>query len=242
MESRTVIFIDRYTNKISLLMNKRAIFAFDFSMNKPAMCCLVKNEISFYTWPTHVDEFTYDALSKCNVNVINRGLPPIKDKSLNEHELICEHVTRAVNLAGMIVNTVLEILEKNHITVYDVIISNEGFAFAAKGDAALDLSGYKYILMHAFMSKGFTDFRTYSPITIKATAGCAKKGSKKEDMITKLGEENNDLHLFIHTIYRHPEMLKKKTAYVNCVDDLADAYWCLKTTVKKENISCILSD
>ena len=109
-------------------------------------------------------------------------------------------------------------------------------------DAALDLSGYKYILMHAFMSKGFTEFRTYSPITIKATAGCAKRGSKKEDMITRLGEENNDLHLFIHTIWGHSEILKKKTAYVNCVDDLADAYWCLKTTAKKENISCILSD
>lgn len=223
-------------------MDKRAIFAFDFSMNKPAMCCLVKNEISFYAWPTLVDEFTYDALTKCNVNVINRGLPPIKDKSLNEHELICEHVTRAVNLAGMIVDTVLEILAKHNLTVYDAIISNEGFAFAAKGDAALDLSGYKYILMHAFMAKGFADFRTYSPITIKATAGCAKRGSKKEDMINKLGEENNDLHLFIHTILNHPEILKKKTAYVNCVDDLTDAYWCLKTTVKKENISCILSE
>ena len=223
-------------------MNKRAIFAFDFSMNKPAMCCLVKDEISFYAWPTLVDEFTYDALTKCNVNVITRGLPPIKDKSLNEHELICEHVSRAVNLAGMIVDTVLEVLEKNNLTPSDAIISNEGFAFASKGDAALDLSGYKYILMHAIMSKGFTEFRTYSPITIKATAGCAKRGSKKEDMIIKLGEENNDLHLFIHTIWGHSEILKKKTAYVNCVDDLADAYWCLKTTVKKENISCILSD
>ena len=59
-------------------------------------------------------------------------------------------------------------------------------------------------------------------------------------MIIKLGEESNDLHLFIHTIWGHSEILKKKTAYVNCVDDLADAYWCLKTTVKKENISCLV--
>ena len=106
-------------------MNKRAIFAFDFSMNKPAMCCMVKNEISFYAWPTQVDTFTYNALTKCKVNVISRGLPPIKDKSLNEHELICEHVSRAVNLAGMIVDTVLEILEKNNLTSSDAIISNE---------------------------------------------------------------------------------------------------------------------
>lgn len=227
---------------MSSFMSTPAIFAFDFSMNKPAMCCLVRNKIEFYTWPSLIDDYTYNALTKCDVKTFNRNLSPIKNKSLNENELICEHVTRSVNLAGMIVNTVVEILEKNSLTPKDAIISNEGFAFAAKGDAALDLSGYKYILMHAFMAKGFTEFRTYSPITIKSTAGCAKKGSKKEDMINKLAEENQDLHLFIHTVAGHTEILKKKTAYVNCVDDLTDAYWCLKTTVKKENINCILSE
>mgnify|MGYP002508152994 CR=1 FL=1 len=139
-------------------------------------------------------------------------------------------------------DVLLPILEKNNLTPNEAIISNEGFAFAAKGDAALDLSGYKYILMHAFMSKGFKKFKTYSPITIKSTAGCAKKGSKKEDMINKLSEEHQDLHLFIHTVASHPELLKKKTAFINCVDDLTDAYWCLKTTVKKETLNCILSE
>lgn len=223
-------------------MSTPAIFAFDFSMNKPAMCCLVRDKIDFFVWPSIVDDYTYNALTNCNVNTFNRNLPPIKNKSLDENELICEHVTRAVNLAGMIVTKVIEILEKNNLTPNEAIISNEGFAFAAKGDAALDLSGYKYILMHAFMSKGFKKFKTYSPITIKSTAGCAKKGSKKEDMINKLSEEHQDLHLFIHTVASHPELLKKKTAFINCVDDLTDAYWCLKTTVKKENLNCILSE
>ena len=32
----------------------------------------------------------------------------------------------------------------------------------------------------------------------------------------------------------------KKTAFVNCVDDLVDAYWCLKTTIEKENLNISL--
>ena len=32
---------------------------------------------------------------------------------------------------------------------------------------------------------------------------------KKDDMITALGNEDNDLHLFIHTIRDHNDILKK---------------------------------
>ena len=223
-------------------MKHPPIFAFDFSMNKPAMCCLVEDKISFYAWPLKVDKVTYEKLSSCDVNVIDRKLEPIKDKSLDESQLILEHVTRASDLAKLIVETIFEVLKPYNYNIGDIIIANEGFAFAAKGDAALDLSGYKYILMKELISNGFKIFKTYSPITIKSTAGCAKKGMGKDDMITTLGKENNELHLFIHTISGHNEMLRKKTSYVQCVDDLTDAYWCLKTVVKKEDIKCILNE
>ena len=95
--------------------------------------------------------------------------------------------------------------------------------------------------MKELIDAGFKIFKTYSPITIKSTAGCAKKGMGKDSMITALGKEDNDLHLFIHTIWGHNEILRKKTSYVMCVDDLTDAYWCLKTVVKKENIDCVLN-
>lgn len=223
-------------------MKHPPIFAFDFSMNKPAMCCLIENKISFYTWPLKNDNVTNQKLTSCDVIVIDRGLEPIKDKSLDESQLILEHVSRASNLAKFIVHDILEILEPYNYNIEDVIIANEGFAFAAKGDAALDLSGYKYILMKELIDNGFKKFKTYSPITIKSTAGCAKRGMGKEDMITALGKEDNDLHLFIHTIWGHNEILRKKTAYIHCVDDLTDAYWCLKTVVKKEKIDCILNE
>ena len=222
-------------------MKHKPIFAFDFSMNKPAMACLIENELSFYIWPLNIDKVAQEKLDSCDINIVNRKLNPIKDKSLNESELIIEHVARSTNLAKLIVGTILKIIRPYNYNIDDIIIANEGFAFAAKGDAALDLSGYKYILMKELIDNGFSNFKTYSPITIKSTAGCAKKGMKKDDMITALGNEDNDLHLFIHTIRDHNDILKKKTSYVMCVDDLADAYWCLKTVVKKEDIDCILN-
>ena len=222
-------------------MKHKPIFAFDFSMNKPAMACLIENELSFYIWPLNIDKVAQEKLDSCDINIVNRKLTPIKDKSLNESELIIEHVTRSTNLAKLIVGTILKIIRPYNYNIDDIIIANEGFAFAAKGDAALDLSGYKYILMKELIDNGFSNFKTYSPITIKSTAGCAKKGMKKDDMITALGNEDNDLHLFIHTIRDHNDILKKKTSYVMCVDDLADAYWCLKTVVKKEDIDCVLN-
>lgn len=222
-------------------MKHTPIFAFDFSMNKPAMACLIENELSFYIWPLSIDKVAQEKLDSCDINIVNRKLNPIKDKSLNESELIIEHVTRSTNLAKLIVGAILKIIRPYNYNIDDIIIANEGFAFAAKGDAALDLSGYKYILMKELIDNGFSNFKTYSPITIKSTAGCAKKGMKKDDMITALGNEDNDLHLFIHTIRDHNDILKKKTSYVMCVDDLADAYWCLKTVVKKEDINCVLN-
>lgn len=219
-----------------------AIFAFDFSMNKPAMCSLINNKINFYVWPASVDNFTINALEASHIHVFHRDIPPIKDKSLNEHELICEHVNRAANLANLITSAILEIASKNNIDVSNIIIANEGLAFGSSGDAVLDLSGYKYILMYTLMSKGIKTFKTYSPIAIKSTAGCAKRGLKKEDMIAKLSEENQDLHPFIHTLACHSETLKKKTAFVKCVDDLTDAYWCLRTVIKKEELNTIFSE
>ena len=95
--------------------------------------------------------------------------------------------------------------------------------------------------MYKLISEGFTDLRTYAPLTIKSTAHCSKKGMKKEDMIQKMKDEP-DVHWFIHLLKTDESQLKKKTAFVKCVDDLTDAYWCLKTIIKKENIKCILSD
>ena len=37
-----------------------AIFAFDFSCNKPAMTSYINNVIEFYIWPSDIDSKSYD--------------------------------------------------------------------------------------------------------------------------------------------------------------------------------------
>lgn len=208
------------------------IFAFDFSMNKPAMCSYINSTLEFFVWPSAIDTKSSEKLRDCDINITNRNLPPITSQGLNEHELILDHLKRSVDLGNIIADTIENSLSKHNITdKSNIIISNEGFAFSANGNAALDLSGYKYILLYILYQRGFRNFRTYSPITIKKTAGCSKRGLGKDDMIKAVSEQNIDKHKFIKTLHDCPEELKKKTAFVLCTDDLADSYWCLRTTL-----------
>lgn len=214
-----------------------SLFAFDFSMSKPALCTYVNNKIDFYCFPMNLDDKSITKLEDVNVKVYNRGLNSIDKKNFNSNSLVLEHIKRANELSEMILKVILDIVDKNNIDKENVIIASEGLSFASKGDAMLDLSGYKYVLLSKLYSQGFTNIKTYSPISIKSVAGCAKKGEKgKLPMITKIMEEKPNIHNFIDCLKYSPEELKKKTAFVNCVDDLVDAYWCLKTTIEKENL------
>ena len=71
---------------------------------------------------------------------------------------------------------------------YKVVVTSEGLSFMSKGDAGLNLAGYKFV----FLGKVYENFdrerltiKTYPPMTIKSTAGCAGKHKydKKEPMI-----------------------------------------------------------
>lgn len=214
-------------------MNK-PIFAFDFSCSKPAICTYIDNKISYAVFPAKIDDITFEKLKAADIQIFNRNLNPIsKNNTLSDSELIIEQVTRAKNLANMIVSYIIQTLENTNHSIDETIIANEGFSFASSGNAVLDLSGYKYILMSHLIDAGFKDFRTFAPITIKKTAGCSKRGMGKEDMIKSAGIAEQG-HNFNITIKNTPEKLKKKTAWIQCVDDLADAYWCMRTVIEKD--------
>jgi hypothetical protein len=208
----------------------KAIFAFDFSCNKPAMTSYINGVINFYVWPSEIDDKSYDRLTSCDVIIHNRNLEKIKEKSLDQHELILEHTHRAIDLSNIILDLIDYLVHKNNIDKDDVIIANEGFAFSAKGDAALQLAGYKYILMERLIDRGYKNLKTYSPITIKKTAGCSKKGLGKDAMIEAMSRQDDDHHL-ISILKNDPDYLKKKSNYVLCMDDIADSYWNLKTCI-----------
>lgn len=212
----------------------KPIFALDFSCSKPALCMYIDNKISYAVFPAKADGTTIEKLRTADVYVINRDLEPIsKSNKLSDSELIIEQVTRARQLAHMILTCIMQTLDETGHKIEEAIIANEGFSFASSGNAVLDLAGYKYILMNELINAGFRDFRTYAPITIKKTAECSKKGMGKEDMIQAAGKAELN-HKFNRLISEKPEELKKKTAWIPCVDDLADAYWCMRTVIEKD--------
>lgn len=218
--------------------NNYTIFSFDFSINKPAMCIYHNDKIYFYTWPLNIDEKSYNRLKDCNINIVNRNLNSIDKKKFDSNSLVLEHVKRCNELINLIYNDILNFINENNIDINNVIISSEGLSYGSNGDATLNLAAYKQVLLNKFYENGLTNIKTYSPISIKATAGKSKKGeTSKTKMIDAIKEENPKNHIFIETLIYNSEKLKKKTAYIQTIDDLVDAYWCLKTTIIKENLN-----
>ena len=225
------------------------IFAFDFSLNKPALSAYVESELSFHVFPMNMDSKSEEMLCDAGCEVINRGWGKIHDEAPNSHELIVKHVERAYSLATIIIEKMVEILHRHYSVdeirnvVPESYVINEGLAFAANGDAALDLSGYKYIFMMKMMEYGFKNFYTYQPTSIKSVAGCAKRGEgkTKDRMIEAFRQDNLIMNKFKEVILNSPDDLKKKTAYVECVDDIADSYWNLITFMKRDGKSILSS-
>lgn len=214
----------------------KTIISFDFSINKPAMCIYHNNKLYFYTWPLNIDNKSIEILRQCDVNVYNRNLQPINKKQYDSNSLVYEHVKRSSSLTNLIINDIMSFIKFHNIDKKNIIISSEGLSYASNGDATLNLAAYKQVLLTKLYENDLVNIKTYSPITIKATAGKSKKGEgSKTSMIDAIKEEEKN-HKFIEILSTNDNLLKKKTAYIQTVDDLVDAYWCLKTTLKKEDL------
>ena len=217
----------------------KSIFAFDFSINKPAMCAYINNDIYFYTWPLNLDEKSEIHLKNSGVKVKNRNLNPINKKDYNSHTLVVEHIKRSSDLINLIINDIKKLIDDHNININDIIISTEGLSFGSKGDATLNLAAYKQVFLNELYKLGIENIKTYSPITIKSVAGCSGKGSQSKnnmiDAITNIDSIGTS-HMFIKMLKFDPSYLKKKTSFMATVDDLVDAYWCLQTTIVKENL------
>ena len=84
------------------------IFAFDFSCSKPALCINTGGEISYAVFPSKADKVTEEKLTSVGVEVFNRNLDPIsKNSTLSDSNLIIEQVSRAKDLADMIVSYII---------------------------------------------------------------------------------------------------------------------------------------
>ena len=208
------------------------LIGFDFSCNKPACCVDIDGKYKFLTWPLGIDEKSIIKLENAGVQVLNRERIP--GELLNSSDKFRWHVKMADNLSKLIVSDVNKLVGVRN----DVVIAFEGASFGSKGDAGLQLAGYRYILTNELGKLyGLDNIYTYAPLTIKSIAGCATKDKKgKLCMINELAAQDIK-HLFVEILRDDPQALKKKTNFVATVDDLADAYWVLQTLKNKEQLS-----
>ena len=198
----------------------------DFSCNKPACCILKNNKYDFCLWPLELDDKSIVKLEAASVSVNSR---PRLEMGTDSSEKFRWHIAMANELVSRIIETI-----KSIVLDEKVMFSFEGSSFGSKGDAGLQLAGYRYLLVSELGKLyGLKNIFTYAPLTVKSVAGCATKDKKgKDSMINAFGQACT--HPLALTIKNNSMALKKKTNYVSGVDDLADAYWVLQTLRVKE--------
>jgi hypothetical protein len=207
-------------------MNK-ILIGIDYSCNKPACCILKDNHFYFCIWPLDFDDNTIKKLEESDIYVDSRDRLSLGTDSSEKFRY---HISMS-----KVLNTKITNYFKKIIGDRKVYFAFEGSSFGSKGDAALQLAGYRYVLVNE-LSKiyGIKNIFTYSPMTIKSVANCATKDKKgKTSMITTFSEENIN-HKFNLTLKTNPQFLKKKTNFVSGIDDLVDSYFTLKTLQLKE--------
>ena len=193
----------------------RNLIAFDFSMAKPAAALLIENKIIFYSWPKDLTDNNIKTFKNMGINISSRETIPNND-------VVRYDIINADNLSEQIIKDLSMFITKN------TIIAFEGSSFSSKGNVTLSLTAWRYLLIYK-LSKliDINNIYTYAPITIKKTAGCSKKGTKKADMI----EAFKTLPLeFSDYVRNHEgEFKTKKGNWIAHIDDIVDAYWCLET-------------
>lgn len=218
---------------------EKILVGFDFSMNKPAATIYYKGNYYHYFWPLNISKKLMDEYNEAGVFVKNRELPSINVKDIENSQIVLIHTIRSTDLANLIIEDIDNFINKLNLEDYDLYVCSEGLSYASKGDATLNLATYKGVLLSKIYEHYGDHLKrlfTYSPISLKATAGCAGKTDVKDKtkMIKKYILENNNIKM---RLCLANDMLKAKKNYITGIDDIVDSYWALKTMIKKENIS-----
>jgi CRISPR/Cas system endoribonuclease Cas6 (RAMP superfamily) len=201
------------------------LIAFDFSISKPAACVLADNQHFFYCWPKNMSENHKELFEYANVKIYQRTTIEIEDKPRYD-------VMNSIVLSKLIVSSLSNYLNEK------TVIGFEGTSYGSTGNVTISLVAWRYMLMRELSQiVPLKNMFTYSPITVKSIAGCAKKGMGKPDMIRAF--MMSDIKSDFQTILRNnTEKFMKKGGknYIDHVDDLVDAFWVLQTTIIKEKL------
>lgn len=209
---------------------EKNIIGFDFSINKPAACMLSNGKYEFISWPYGISDKNLEVFKSAGVNIIDRI--DDKNKGSNASQQMIFEVKSAVYLADLITDSISDKLND------DTILAFEGLSFGSPGNIALQLSSYKYILMDRLSKKvPFENMYTYSPLTIKSTAGCSKKGLTKSDMIESFLKNDKTIGFKEHIINNTALFKKKKSEnWIDHLDDLIDSFFAIETFLIKDNL------
>ena len=217
----------------------KVLIGFDFSMNKPAATIYFRGQYYHYFWPLKITNKQQKMYEDADVSIVNRNMPSVDTKTVENSQLVLIHTIRSTDLANLIINDIDELItNKFELTDYELYVCSEGLSYASKGDATLNLATYKGVLLskiYEHYGDHLTRLYTYSPITLKATAGCSSKEDRadKTKMIKKYIAQNNDIKLRLCLANGY---MKAKTNYIAGIDDLVDSYWALKTMMQKEKV------
>ena len=212
------------------------IAGFDFSVAKPACCLVTMDAVAgvsydFICWPQDIKKPAAAKYVECGVSCCSRNLEPVSHVAEGSTETVKAHIKRAMALAD-IINGWLSVRKNDGDLLY---VASEGLSFGSKGDAVTNLATYKGVFLAGLMRLGLADdLFTYSPTTMKSVAGCAGKAfrSLKDPMIERFGQNGPSGHPFTCAV-RNRKLIAK-TAWIDCVDDLCDAYWVTRTCYIRE--------
>ena len=202
------------------------IIGLDFSINKPAACIYDGEKYEFMSWPFGLT-YEIEIFKEADVLILDREDEKYKGKDSSKK--MQWEVSNSRYLANEIVSAVL-----NGKDCRETQIVFEGISYASSGNMAIQLGGYKYVLMNNFYDEEvpFENMTTYAPITLKKTAGASKKGMGKKEMIDSFLNENDNY--LSKAINRNPKRFQKKTGkWIEHLDDLVDAYWAVRTYLEK---------
>ena len=205
-------------------------------MNKPAMTAFAAGCLYFYFWPAKLTEKNAGLYSECGVNIRVRRLESVNPKRMENSQIVLIHTIRSTDLANMIISDIDSLIESVGFVNPDIYVCSEGLSYDSRGDAGLNLATYKGVLLskiYEHFGDNLKRLFTYSPITIKATAGCATKESRslKQPMIRSFCRQAPVTPFKTAVV---DGTLIAKTNYIDGVDDLVDSYWALVTMSKKE--------
>jgi len=206
------------------------LIGFDFSINKPSCTILKDDEYVFMSWPYDLPKKIREIYKESPLFLIDRTDEKSKVKDVS-FKLRYE-ITNSKYLGSLIRDSIKPFIKNNS----EIYIGFEGLSYASSGDVVLQLGGYKYMLMDILSEyTPLENMYTYSPMTIKKTAECSKKGMTKSDMIDKFKSLDNDFSKYLRD---NEGLFKTRNGnWIVHLDDIVDSYYVLKTLEGEMSLS-----